>query len=161
MKSHQMLPIDVLIQISVMDICKFHFYYDFSCTNHWYKPLQSIIWCRLCLQETLISYPMSEMISTRRFRSEKGVNYLDIKCGNLMVQKVTRVETDYVSMRIVFSVLIQGPVLTHWGWDKMAAIFQTTFSNAFSWMKTYKLWLRFHWSLFPRVQLTWFHCWFR
>ena len=24
--------------------------------------------------------------------------------------------------------------LTHWGWDKMAAIFQTTFSNAFSWM---------------------------
>ena len=29
-------------------------------------------------------------------------------------------------------------VLTHWGRDKMAAIFQTTFSNAFSWMKIYK-----------------------
>ena len=28
-----------------------------------------------------------------------------------------------------------GPNLTHWGRDKMAAIFQTTFSNAFSWMK--------------------------
>ena len=27
--------------------------------------------------------------------------------------------------------------LTHWGRDKMAAIFQTTFSNAFSWMKMY------------------------
>ena len=27
--------------------------------------------------------------------------------------------------------------LTHWGGDKMAAIFHTTFSNAFSWMKTY------------------------
>ena len=27
-----------------------------------------------------------------------------------------------------------GP-LTHWGLDKMADIFQTTFSNAFSWMK--------------------------
>ena len=26
-------------------------------------------------------------------------------------------------------------ILTHWGCDKMAAIFQTTFSNAFSWMK--------------------------
>ena len=25
--------------------------------------------------------------------------------------------------------------LTHWGWDKMAAIFQTTSSNAFSWVK--------------------------
>ena len=28
-------------------------------------------------------------------------------------------------------------VLTHWGRDKMAAIFQTIFSNAFSWMKMY------------------------
>ena len=50
---------------------------------------------------------------------------------------------------------------THWGRDKMAAIFQTTFSNAFSWMKMFKFLLRFHWSLFPRVQLTIFHHWFR
>ena len=28
---------------------------------------------------------------------------------------------------------------THWGRDKMAAIFQTTFSNAFSWMKMYEI----------------------
>ena len=28
--------------------------------------------------------------------------------------------------------------LTHWGRDKMAAIFQTTFSNAFSWMKMHE-----------------------
>ena len=40
-------------------------------------------------------------------------------------------------------------VLTHWNRDKMAAILQTTFSNAFSWMKI----LRFHWSLFPMVQI--------
>ena len=26
-------------------------------------------------------------------------------------------------------------IFTHWGWDKMAAISQTTLSNAFSWMK--------------------------
>ena len=45
-------------------------------------------------------------------------------------------------------------VLTHWGWGKMAAIFQMTCSNAFSWMKMYELQLKFHWSLFPRVQLT-------
>ena len=51
--------------------------------------------------------------------------------------------------------------LTHWGRDKMAAIFQTIFSNAFSWMKMYKFRLRFHWSLFPRVQLTIFQHWFR
>ena len=52
-------------------------------------------------------------------------------------------------------------VLTHWGPDKMAAIFQTTFSKAFSRMKIYEFWLRFHWSLFPRVQLTIFQHWFR
>ena len=33
--------------------------------------------------------------------------------------------------------------LTHWGRDKMAAIFQMTFSNAFSRMKIYEFWLRF------------------
>ena len=46
-----------------------------------------------------------------------------------------------------------GPdcTLTHWGRDKMDAIFQTTFLNAFSWMKMYEF--RFHWSLFLRVQL--------
>ena len=44
--------------------------------------------------------------------------------------------------------------LTHWGRDKMAAIFQTTFSNAFPWMKMCEFRLRFHWILFPMVQLT-------
>ena len=35
----------------------------------------------------------------------------------------------------------------------MDAISQTTFSNAFSWMKMHQFRLRFHWSLFPRIQL--------
>ena len=48
-----------------------------------------------------------------------------------------------------------------WGWDKMAAIFQKTFSNTFSWMKIYEFQLRFHWSLFLRVKLTIFKHWFR
>ena len=51
--------------------------------------------------------------------------------------------------------------LRHWGWDKMAAIFQTTFWKAFSWMKTYEFRLRFHCSLFPMVQLTNSQHWFR
>ena len=36
----------------------------------------------------------------------------------------------------------------------MADILRTTFSNAFSWMKMHEFRLRFHWNLFPRVQLT-------
>ena len=51
--------------------------------------------------------------------------------------------------------------LTHWGRDKMAAISQTIFSNAFSWMKMFEFWLKFHWSLFLRVQLIIFQHWFR
>ena len=51
--------------------------------------------------------------------------------------------------------------LTHWGRGKMAAIFQMAFSNALSWMKMCKFWLIFHWSLFPRVQLTIFQHFFR
>ena len=51
--------------------------------------------------------------------------------------------------------------LTHWDRDKMAAIPCTIFSNAFSWMKMYEFWLRFHWSLLLRVQLTIFQHLFR
>ena len=43
----------------------------------------------------------------------------------------------------------------------MNAISQTIFSNAFSWMKMFEFWSNFHWSLFPRVQLTIFQHWFR
>ena len=52
-------------------------------------------------------------------------------------------------------------LLTHWGWDKMAVISQTTISNAFPWMKIYKFQFRFYWSLFPRVQLTSLEHWSR
>ena len=51
--------------------------------------------------------------------------------------------------------------LRHWGWDKMDAISQTTFSNAFSWMKMFEFQLKFHWSLFLGVQLTIFQHWLR
>ena len=44
---------------------------------------------------------------------------------------------------------------------QMNTISQATFSNAFSWMKMYEFRLRFHWSLFLRVQLTIFKHWFR
>ena len=46
--------------------------------------------------------------------------------------------------------------LTHWVQDKMAAILQTIFSNAFFWRKMYEFRFKFHWSVFLRVQLTTF-----
>ena len=50
---------------------------------------------------------------------------------------------------------------THWGRDKRADIFQTTFSNAFSSLKMYKFRVIFHWSYFPGVQSTILQHWFR
>ena len=44
---------------------------------------------------------------------------------------------------------------------QMDAISQTTFSDAFSWMKMFEYRLKCHWSLFLRVQLTIFQRWFR
>ena len=38
--------------------------------------------------------------------------------------------------------------------DKMAAISQTIFSNAFSWMKPFVFWLQCHWSLFLMIHWT-------
>ena len=41
--------------------------------------------------------------------------------------------------------------LTYWGRNKMAAISQTTLSNAFSWAIVLEFRLKFHWNLFFRV----------
>ena len=49
---------------------------------------------------------------------------------------------------------------THWGRDETATISQTTFSNAFSWMKMYEFRFRIHWSLFLKLKLTIFQHWF-
>ena len=48
--------------------------------------------------------------------------------------------------------IIVAIILTHWGRDEMNNISQTTFSNAFSSMEMFEFRLKFHWSLFPRVQ---------
>ena len=61
-------------------------------------------------------------------------------------------------LRLIIAILdtsgtISGYVcpLTHWGRDKIAAIFQTIFSNTFFWMNMYEFRLIFHWSLYLRV----------
>ena len=43
----------------------------------------------------------------------------------------------------------------------MNAISQTTCSSRFSWIKMSEFQFKFHWSLFPRAQLTIFQHWFR
>ena len=56
---------------------------------------------------------------------------------------------------------LANPPFNSYPLDKMAVISQTIFSSAFSWMKSFVLWLRFHLSLFSGVQLTITQRWFR
>ena len=44
--------------------------------------------------------------------------------------------------------------LTHLPWTKWPTSWQTTISDAFSWMTMIEFWFEFHWSLFPGAQLT-------
>ncbi|XP_028967897.1 unconventional myosin-XV-like [Galendromus occidentalis] len=44
--------------------------------------------------ETVWMQPFSEIISTRKVQAEDGTLFLDMKCGNLMQQKITRIQTD-------------------------------------------------------------------
>jgi myosin XV len=38
--------------------------------------------------------PFLEVISTRKVQAEDGTLFLDMKCGNLMQQKITRIQTE-------------------------------------------------------------------
>ena len=46
-------------------------------------------------------------------------------------------------------------------WTKWLPFWQTTFSNAFSWMKMIEFKFNFHWNLFRGAQLTIIQHWFR
>ena len=52
--------------------------------------------------ETLIHYPFTEVISTRKVQIEDGTLFLDMKCGNLMQQRITRIQTDQVCVTMFY-----------------------------------------------------------
>ena len=68
---------------------------------------------------------------------------------------------DGVYLDVMVEVSSPRTALTNIHMGKMAAISQTTLSDAFSWMQTYEFRLRLHWILFRGVELTIFQHWFR
>ena len=66
-----------------------------------------------------------------------------------------------IAIRQFVMALILFMYSTHLPLDKMTTISQTVFSDAFSWMKIYEFWLRFHWSLFLMFELTVLQHWIR
>ena len=82
-------------------------------------------------------------------------NFIQISQGSMGKRTIIKF-TDKI-----FWVIVALRELTHWGRDQMDAISQTTFWIVFSWMKMFEFRLKFHWSLFLRVQLTIFQHWSR
>ena len=97
------------------------------------------------------------------WRSAQVLNKCSWKVSLLRVSATRKGVCVYMCLQLFIrhTQYYHASVLTHWGRDKMATIFQTTLLNAFSWMKMYQFRFRFHWDLFLRVQLTIFQHWFR
>ena len=97
--------------------------------------------------------------NTKIFASQPPV--LDILSNDVFLPELEH------SRRLTHSLLWHGLnendtwALTHWGRDKMAAVSQATFSNAFSWMQMCEFRLRFHWNLLLRFELKISQHWFR
>ena len=89
----------------------------------------------------------------------KSITYLEYvylgTCKHALVTLAT------ISIHINVDTVALQPCLTHLPWKKWPPFWQTTISNAFSWMKMMEFRFEFHWNLFPEVQLTISQHWFR
>ena len=108
-----------------------------SCWHGHQVPVEFIHIFHSHLMYTFASLLRRNMINLK----PKSVRILCGKCGISVVENVRQ------SVPVVDAI----DLLTHWGRDKMTAISQTTFANAFSSMKMYEFRLKFHWSLFLRA----------
>ena len=70
-----------------------------------------------------------------------------------------RITEEKIFQDIFHYIEVEFCCISHWGEDKMAAILQATFSDAFSWMKIVVFWFKFNWNLFRGVlSITSHHC---
>ena len=76
------------------------------------------------------------------------------------IPRIVRLVSASLCFVLAHTNLLYSAALTYHPLDKMAAISQTIFSNAFSWIKRVLFWLIFHCNLFIRVQLTITPHWF-
>ena len=138
--------------------------------------IQAVAWCCLAPghspNKSRLSFTTSCEVTTHLTRICTLVRTLMTKkwikswcrVSGIIVQLIPNLHTTIIT-RIHTTVQHVNPdrsrasaILTHLPLDKMATISQTMFSDAFSWMKSFVLRLKF---LFVRVQLTITQHWFR
>ena len=100
-----------------------------------------------------------KLINDTFLTTQQADNCLCLGCMTSLDANGSIREEIYMSLSLAFC----GPStleLTHRGREKVAAISETIFSNAFSWNCEMKMKIQFHWTLFSMVQLTINQCWF-
>ena len=107
-------------------------------------------WCLRCINH------ISFIPNYFEARSRSQIYVLIIE--HLNVGQKIMTNTDLSSFKCQW---LSSAFITHWGRDKMATISQTTFTNAFSCIKSIVLRFKFHRNVFPVVQLAISQHWFR
>ena len=128
------------------------------------------VWCEYCMDDRQQSWQNGCHFGRRQFqmqflewkwqnsesdfteicRQESNWQLASLGSGNGLApnrrQAITWTNAGPVQWRIYAA--LGGDDLTHWGWDKMAAILHMTFSSAFPWMKLFEFWIKSHWNMF-------------
>ena len=125
-------------------------------TKPFYCRFHAAVMLELDLTDNKLSHAHQDVFAKCDWSS-----MLRLKLGGNDLQTLLNEQGDRPFFKPLTGLQVRRYTLTHWGRDKIDAISQTTFSNAFSWMKMFQFRLKFQWSLFPRVQLTIFQHWFR
>ena len=115
---------------------------------------------RICVKPKSISFKID---TPKPWRASYGVSSVSSMLDLISAFQL-KPQSHYKPICLLQTTHNRHPIaymLTHWGRDKMAAISQMTLSSAFSWKKMAEFHLKFHWSLFIRVQLTISQHWFR
>ena len=81
--------------------------------------------------------------------------------ASMTAQQTLTIMTQFTYVSLATIPIHVYSLLTHWGWDKMAAILEMTFSSTCPGMKNSEFEIKFRWNMFPRVQLTILQHWSR
>ena len=113
-----------------------------TCIQHWWYLTTANDYVTSCIQYCILKCDRSDATWTIYHLTKSSHNWV-LEQWHL-VHGVSRLSPLLYFVTLTCWDLLTA--LTHWGRDKMAAISQTTLSNAFSWMKMLDFRLKFHWS---------------
>ena len=128
----------------------------FFCVMWWFVTNKCDNGCRHSMSETHLWLYSVNTVSAEIYCHLKNT----VKCDFWFINKYWLIQNLTQPVTYIMFFLCKW-IINSFRPRQMAAIFQTTFSNALSWMQMCSFRLRFHWSLFSRVKLTIFQHWFR